>query len=739
IDYAGESRQLRTEGGTFLTTFLLSAILIYLVLAAQFESFVDPFIILAGSVPLALSGALLFSFLQFTTLNIYSQVGLITLVGLVSKNGILIVQFANHLQETGKDRLAAVIEAAGTRLRPILMTTAATVVGHLPLVFATGPGAGARNSIGTVLVSGMIVGTLFTLFVVPSIYVLLARRRSVVTEARRSGRVPELAAAVAIVLAIGITASPASAQIVAGTDRQVGPSAALRLTLDEAVRRAVENNPDLAIVRLDTEVEAARVGETRTAYTPVFSTTLGRSGNVTPPSNFLLGNDGVDNRDWFSSTGVRQRLRYGGGTWSASWDSSRTTTTNPISSFDPSLQTGFELAFSQPLLRDRQVDAARYQYVIAKRNQENSELRFRESAVQTIATVKQAYWTLKATRANVIVQQRSLELAAELARQTKIRVDAGQIPPLDLVQAEAEMAQRRENLIRARTGDDDAEDRLRRLIMDPADASFWRTHLDPIEEPVGQASMPDVDAVVEKALGQRIDLSRANLELENAKATVAFLDNQRLPDVRLETSYRGNGLAGSQFIRSGGFPGTIIGARSRNFGDALGQAFGPDYPAWSVGVTVSYPIGRSFDEASRARADVERRQTAERISSLRLAAAETIRQSGRQIRSSSERIDAARAGATLAQQRLDAEQRRYDAGLSTTFLVTQAQRDLLQAQVNLLQTTLDYESAVVIFEAVQQAPAGITGDTLAVRGASVVAVPTPAPHGLFRQAAGSGF
>ena len=140
IDYAGESRQLRTEGSKFLGTFLLSAILIYLVLAAQFESFRDPFIILAGSVPLAISGALLFSFLGLTTLNIYSQVGLITLVGLVSKNGILIVEFANHLQETGRDKLHAVIEAAGTRLRPILMTTAATVVGHFPLVLATGPG-----------------------------------------------------------------------------------------------------------------------------------------------------------------------------------------------------------------------------------------------------------------------------------------------------------------------------------------------------------------------------------------------------------------------------------------------------------------------------------------------------------------------------------------------------------------------------------------------------------------------
>ena len=174
IDYAGQSRQLRVEGSKFLGIFLLSAILIFLVLAAQFESFRDPFVILAGSVPLALSGALMFTFLSFTTLNIYSEVGLITLVGLVSKNGILIVQFANQLQIAGRDKLQAVVEAAGTRLRPILMTTAATVFGHLPLIFAHGPGAGARNSIGITLVSGMIIGTSFTLFVVPAIYMLVA-------------------------------------------------------------------------------------------------------------------------------------------------------------------------------------------------------------------------------------------------------------------------------------------------------------------------------------------------------------------------------------------------------------------------------------------------------------------------------------------------------------------------------------------------------------------------------------
>jgi multidrug efflux pump len=173
-DYAGESRQLRSESNTLMTTLILAALLIFLVLASQFESFRDPFIILMGSVPLALSGALLFIFLGFTSLNIYSQVGLVTLVGLVAKNGILIVEFANTLQQQGKSQLEAVVGAASTRLRAILMTSVATVVGHFPLVLASGAGAGARNSIGIVLVSGMIIGTIFTLFVVPSIYMVVA-------------------------------------------------------------------------------------------------------------------------------------------------------------------------------------------------------------------------------------------------------------------------------------------------------------------------------------------------------------------------------------------------------------------------------------------------------------------------------------------------------------------------------------------------------------------------------------
>jgi multidrug efflux pump len=174
IDHAGESRQIRREGAALTVTLGFALVLIYLVLAAQFQSFRDPLIVLLGSVPLAISGALVFSYLDLTTINIYSQVGLITLVGLIAKNGILIVEFANKLQEQGAEKLAALREASLTRLRPVLMTTAATVFGHLPLVFVSGPGSEARNSIGMVLVTGMVVGTLFTLFVVPVFYSLIA-------------------------------------------------------------------------------------------------------------------------------------------------------------------------------------------------------------------------------------------------------------------------------------------------------------------------------------------------------------------------------------------------------------------------------------------------------------------------------------------------------------------------------------------------------------------------------------
>ena len=533
-----------------------------------------------------------------------------------------------------------------------------------------------------------------------------------------------------------LTPSPAPTPIPTLTP---SPAPALTLTLEDAVRRAIDHNPELSIVRLGTEVEAAQVGASESAYAPVFSTTLGRSSTVTPPSNFLLGTSGVDTRDWFSSTGVRQRVPWGSGTWSVSWDAARTTSNSPLNSFDPSVQSGVQFAFSQPLLRDRKIDAARQQIVIAKRSQESSEFRFRESVVQTVASVKQAYWTLKALRANVTLQESSLDLAQKLAKENEVRVRVGQAPPLDLVQVEAEVADRREGLIRARAAAEDGEDRLRRLIMDPHDASFWQVRIDPADEPAGRDPLPDLDAIVAKAIDGRYDVARARNEVANAATSVEYFGNQKLPDVRLETSYRGSGLGGSQLLRTGVFPGVITGRADSGFGDVLGQVFGRDYPTWSFGLTVSYPLGHSYEELSAVRAGVERRQAAARVASLQLDVAAALRQAARQIRSTAEREDAARAGAALAAERSRDEQRRYEAGLSTSFLVTQAQRDLLQAQVSLLQATLEYQSSLVNFEALQLAPPLTAGESIALQGSNVVPLPTPAPRGLFRPGAGTGF
>jgi outer membrane protein len=541
-----------------------------------------------------------------------------------------------------------------------------------------------------------------------------------------------IAAAAVAILAAGEVA----AQTATGAQDGARSASILALTLEDAVRRAVEHNPDLTVVRLGTEIQTAQVGESRTAYAPLFSTTLGRSSNAAPPANALLGGTTVDTRDWFTSSGIRQRVPWGNGTWSVSWDAARTTSNSPLNSFDPSLESGFAIAFSQPLIRDRKMDVARQQYLIAKRNQATSEIQFRENVVGTVAAVKQAYWTLKALRANETVQEQSLALAEQLAKDNATRVRLGNSPPIDSVQADAEVADRRENMIRARAAADDGEDRLRRLIIDPTDASFWQLRLDPVDDSTGRLPPPDVDAIVAKAIADRSDVARARNDVAIAETNVEFYANQRLPDVRLETSYRGAGLGGAQLLRTGAFPGTVTGTVTSGFGGVLGQAFGPDYPTWSLGVTVNYPVGRSFEQVRHVQAEVERRQAVARVASLQLDVAVSIRQAARQVRSAAEREDAAGAAATLARERLDSEQRRYAVGLSTSFLVTQAQRDLLQAEVNLLQATLDYQSSLVNVEALQLSPALSGPGAITLTGAAVQPVPTAAPRGIFRGTTG---
>jgi outer membrane protein TolC len=288
-------------------------------------------------------------------------------------------------------------------------------------------------------------------------------------------------------------------------------------------------------------------------------------------------------------------------------------------------------------------------------------------------------------------------------------VDVGQSPPLDLVAARAEVAQRRESLIVARTSALLAEDVLRTRVFDPKRTDFWTARLEPADAvpPVGPP--PDVDAAVRRALAERPDVAEARKQIEIGDTNILLSKNQTLPDLRLQATYLTNGLAGTRLIREGGFPGTVVGSESTSFGSTLGQIFTSDFPTWTLGVTVSYPLGKSVEEANLARARIERDQSAARLRAVELAAVREIRDAALRVEQNRQRIETAQLSRELAEQRLDAEQRRFEVGMSTSFLVVQAQRDLAIARNNELEASLQYQLAVVAFEASQKTGSFVPG------------------------------
>ena len=508
--------------------------------------------------------------------------------------------------------------------------------------------------------------------------------------------------------------APAAAQDAAPT----------RLTLDDAVRLALQNNLDIAVDRLEPQLAQQRVAQASAAYLPSFSGLFGRNHQVQPPSNLLVNAEGTSTDTFNSTLGVGHRLPWAGTSYNVSWNASRQTTNSFFQNFSPNLGSTVQVSFSQPLLRDFAIDSPRQQLIVTRRNKEISDTRFRETVVRTLADVKRAYWNLVSARASVGVQQKALDLAKELVRTNTARVDVGNAPPLDLLSAKAEQAQREENLVVAQVQARQAEDALRVLIFDSTSSSFWSERIEPTDStPVG-APLPDVDAVVRKAMRGRQDLIRARDDVANAQTAVKFYQSQRLPDVRLQASYGATGLGGTQWIRTGGFPGTITGTQITSFGRVMNQVFGRDFPSWSFGLSVSYPIGYSYEDAGLANARVQESQSRVRLQNAEIKAVRQLRQAAWQMEANTKRIETSRAARQFAEQRLDAEQKRFEVGMSTTFLVVQAQRDLAQARNNELAASLDYVRAIIDFEALQEAaPAGGASSSMTVSGGSIVSFP----------------
>jgi outer membrane protein TolC len=496
---------------------------------------------------------------------------------------------------------------------------------------------------------------------------------------------------------------PAAVQQAAAGGTQVR-----RLTADEAVRLAAENNLGIQIARFDPQLENLNVVQARRAWIPTLSSSLQQNSNTSPPNSFLSGAQGALNSDQFQmTTEVQQQLPWFGANYAAGIDGARSTSNNFFSNFNPQLQSSISFNYTQPLLRGFKIDSARQQLQVSQKNREIADVGLRETLTATSRSVRNAYWDLAYQNAALRVAQESLALAEESLRNTKSRVEIGTIPPIDIVEAEAEVATRREAVILAEAQIETAQDNLRLLVYDPSMPDFWTIRIDPIDMPPFEPIPVNVDAAIRNALERRTDLVRDRKLMEANDVNIQFLQNQTLPNVTAQFDYGLRAIGGVQFLRAAGSgltPGAVIGEERRGLGSVLSDLLTNDFPAWTLAINFSQPIGKSPQQANLARVRLQQTKDQAMLKNQELQVTTQVRQVARQVVTNQQRVQTTRASREFAERRLEAEQRKFAAGTSTNFLVFQAQRDLSVARNNELRALLDYIQSKVDLETVQEVP-----------------------------------
>ena len=479
-----------------------------------------------------------------------------------------------------------------------------------------------------------------------------------------------------------------------------------RLSVDDAVKLALEQNLGIQIDRLNPQIQDVAVAQARTGWIPNLTSSLTNNSQNQPPTSALSGGQTkVTNGQFATAIGLAQTLKTGAN-YSFSWNSARQTSTNIFTNFDPLLSSNVAFNVTQPLLQNFKTDNLRSTLEATRKDRQAADIQLQSTIVATTRNVKNAYWDLAYNIDNLKAQQQSLDLAKRLLADNEKRVQIGTMAPIDIVEAQSEVARNEESVIVAEAAIKQAEDRLRALIFDPKMPDFWTVGLEPSDGMPFAPQAIDVDGAVRRAIANRTDIQVSKNALERNDINIKLFRNQILPQVNATASYQSNAVGGVFLspvsLAQLGAPRSVVG--EQGFGSVLGDIFTNTFPTWTVGLTVSYPLGTSAQETNLAKARLQYQQEETQLKNLEMQVATQVRDAGRQVVTNQKRVDSARAARELAERRLEAEEKKFAAGIQISFFVFQAQRDLATARTSEIRAIADYNKSLVDFEGVQESP-----------------------------------